>query len=299
MKSTNELFNKKELRRRGFFIFKLIILFSLLYFRNSYSNQLIEWNIPPSIIDGLLFYLSGALLISIGRIVLVYFYLKRKNRNSEFKDTFLLGINRIASFLTNFFLILAILIGTGVDVEKFFTSITIVAAAIAILSKDYINNMINGLIMMFGDQLALNDYIKIGEHNGKIIDINFLNIVLENVDGDKILIPNSAIITGQLTSYSELSLRKVTFGFELPSNHAITDESLNTAILEGIAEHKALLVQHSDNLLIKEIKKEGIAYEFSVELIRKNDQAKGKILRKIKEVVQTVIKTTEQIENER
>lgn len=299
MRSTNDLFNKMEIRRRGFFILKLIILFSLLYYRSSYSDNLLEWNIPPSIIDGLLFYLSGALLISIGRIVLVYFYLKRKNRNSEFKDTFLLGINRIASFLTNFFLILAILIGSGVDVEKFFTSITIVAAAIAILSKDYINNMINGLIMMFGDQLALNDYIKIGEHNGKIIDINFLNIVLENVDGDKILIPNNAIITGQLTSYSELSLRKITFGFELPSNHSITDESLNTAILEGIAEHQSLLVQNSDNLLIKEINKEGIAYEFSVELISKNDQAKGKILRKIKEVVQTVIKTTEQVENER
>ncbi|MGE0930150.1 mechanosensitive ion channel family protein [Peijinzhouia sedimentorum] len=299
MKSKSDLFNKKELRRRGFFILKLIILFSLLYFRNSYSNQLREWNIPSSLIDGLLFYLSGALLISIGRIVLVYFYLKRKNRNSEFKDTFLLGINRIASFLTNFILILALLITSGVDVEKFFTSITIVAAAIAILSKDYINNMINGLIMMFGDQLALNDYIKIGEYNGKIIDINFLNIVLENIDGDKILIPNSAIITGQLISYSELSLRKVTFGFELPSNHSITDEALNAAILEGISEHNSLLVENSDNLLIKEIKKEAIAYEFSVELSRKNDQAKGKILRKIKEVIQTVIKNSEQIENER
>jgi hypothetical protein len=194
---------------------------------------------------------------------------------------------------------LALLIGSGVNVEKFFTSITIVAAAIAILSKDYINNMINGLIMMFGDQLALNDYIKIGDHNGKIIDINFLNIVLENPDGDKILIPNSAIITGQLISYSELSVRKVTFGFELPSNHSITDDSLNSAILDGINEYKTLFTANSDNLIIKEIKKEGIAYEFSVELIQKNDLTKGKILRKIKEVVQMVIKNTEQIEHER
>ena len=299
MKGKKELFNKKELRRRGFFLLKLFVLFSLLYFKNSYSRQLTEWNFPPAIIDGLLFYLSGALLISIGRIILGYFYLKRKNRNTEFKDTFLLGINRIASFLTNFILILAILIASGVDVEKFFTSITIVAAAIAILSKDYINNMINGLIMMFGDQLALNDYIKIGEHTGKIIDINFLNIVLENMEGDKILIPNSAIITGQLTSYSELSLRKVIFGFELPANHIITDEALSTSILEGLSEYNSLIVNNSDSLLIKEINKEGISYEFSVELIRKNDQAKGKILRKIKEVVQTVVKNTEHQESER
>jgi len=299
MMGANDLFNRKELRRRGFFILKLIILFSLLYFKSSYSTQLSEWNVPPTIIDGLLFYLSGALLISIGRIVLGYFYLKRKSRNSEFKNTFILGINRIASFLTNFFLILAILIGTGVNVEKFFTSITIVAAAIAILSKDYINNMINGLIMMFGDQLALNDYIKIGDHNGKIIDINFLNIVLENIDGDKILIPNNAIITGQLINYSELSLRKVIFGFELPANHIITDETLHATIMYGLVDFKSFIVADSDKLLIKEINKEGIAFEFSVELKQKNDHAKGKILRKIKEVVQTVVKNTEEPKVER
>ncbi len=299
MKRTNDLFNRKELMRRGFFILKLIILFSLLFFKSSYLSQLRKWNIDYTIIEGLLFYLSGALLVSIGRIILVYFYQKRKNRNSEFKDTFLLGINRIASFLTNFILILAILIGTGIDVARFFTSITIVAAAIAILSKDYINNMINGLIMMFGDQLALNDYIKVGEHDGKIVDINFLNIVLENAGGDKILIPNSAIITGQVISYSELSLRKVIFGFELPINHAITDEALLSAISHGIAEYRSQLVNDSEELLIKDIKKEGIAYEFSVELTQQNDPAKGKILRKIKEVVQTVIKNTEQVESER
>ena len=106
------------------------------------------------------------------------FISKNIRLKSNIKDNFILGIDRIQSILDTVFFALAFIVFLGNDPKSFLTSITIVAAAIALTFKDYITNMINGLIIMFSDQLSLGDHIKIKDIDGKIVDITLINMVL-------------------------------------------------------------------------------------------------------------------------
>ncbi|WP_228527796.1 mechanosensitive ion channel family protein [Pararhodonellum marinum] len=160
------------------------------------------------------FFLAGNILVSLGRIITVRFYLRKKNENI-FQKNFVLGINHIANIINVGLFLISIMLLFNIDPVNFFTSITIVAAAIALLSKDYITNMINGLIIMFSDQFSLGDHIRIGDHKGKIVDVTLLNTVLVNEDDDLVMIPNTLFLTSQVSNHSRQDFKKLSFEFEL------------------------------------------------------------------------------------
>src|SRR5690606_11041092 len=144
----------------------------------------------------------------------VRLYLRKKSHD-PMRSNFVLGINRIAEILNVGIFIISFMLLFGRDPLEFFTSITIVAAAIAIVSKDYITNMINGLIIMFSDQLTLGDIIRIGDQEGKITDVTLLNIVLTNEDSDLVMVPNNLLLTAQVVNHSKQHIKKLTFEFDM------------------------------------------------------------------------------------
>ena len=50
----------------------------------------------------------------------------------------------------------------GMPPARMFTSLSIVAAAIAILSKDFIADVISGMIISFSSEISIDDYVKFG-----------------------------------------------------------------------------------------------------------------------------------------
>jgi small-conductance mechanosensitive channel len=254
---------QKEWKRRGVFALKVAALVGLIFLKRKKENIIFEWDIPGSILDGLIFFLAASLIISLGRFIMVAVFLRRQTKQESHRNNFILGINSIASFLTNFMFILALMVGAGVNVPEFFTSITIVAAAIAILSKDYINSMINGLIMMFGDQLSLGDYIKVGEQSGKIVDINFLNIVVETEQGKTILVPNGAIITSQIQNLGREQAQEWSVFFELPLGQILSESALESFIASRHNELSVLTKMQDLTVKVAEIKKDAVLYELS------------------------------------
>src|SRR5690606_17931794 len=153
-----------------------------------FSEQIIRYfGDLENFFRALAFFLGANIIISLARITTVRLYLRKKGHD-PMRSNFVLGINRIAEILNVGIFIVSFMLLFGRDPLEFFTSITIVAAAIAIVSKDYITNMINGLIIMFSDQLTLGDSIKIGEYEGKITDVTLLNMILTNEDSDLVMV---------------------------------------------------------------------------------------------------------------
>jgi small-conductance mechanosensitive channel len=225
-----------ERKTRAIFILKIFVYVVFLLF----SESLGEIAAPyfPKIqrlLHAIEIIVAGNLIISLGRLILVRFYL-RKKRSAGIHANFVLGINHIAGIFNVVVVLLSIMILFDIQPLKFLSSITIVAAAIALLSKDYITNMINGLILMFSDQLTLGDYIKFGEIKGKIQDITLLNVVIVNEDEDIVMIPNSLILSSQVINHSRQNVKKITLEFELklcPSlDLALVESSLKNTLTD-------------------------------------------------------------------
>ncbi|WP_373521372.1 mechanosensitive ion channel family protein [Aquiflexum sp.] len=217
-----------------------------------------------SLHTAILFLLGGNILISLARLITARVYLS-KSKDEKVHGNFLLGISWISNILNSLVFVIALMLAFDIQPLKFLTSLTIVAAAIAILSKDYVTNIINGLIMMFTDQFSLGDTIRIGDTQGLIEDITLLNVVLKQDDGYKTMVPNSLILNAQVTNFKNLKQKKIEFPLELPHGFKYDISTINsrlTKTFEKRIEEKSI---SNLNLKLQNIQKEFITLKVSFE----------------------------------
>tara|TARA_R110002111_G_scaffold39723_4_gene74692 strand:- start:3815 stop:4762 length:948 start_codon:yes stop_codon:yes gene_type:complete len=274
-----------ERKKRIIFVLKVLAYFTFLVLQEAIEpDKNLLFSKLYNIVDAFAFLLSGNILVSLGRIFLVRFYLRKKKTNS-LHSNFVLGINRIASLLNVIILLIAIMVFFDIDPKEFLSSITIVAAAIALLSRDYIINMLNGLIIMFSDQITLGDYIKVGEHQGKIKDITLLNIVLLNDDYDLVMVPNSLILTANVVNYSRQNIRKLTFDFEATNHSLLNVDEMENELKAKIKPFKEEVQSDSISLKALEIKKDIVKMKLQIQLNNKSRESERKIRRIINQAI--------------
>ena len=143
------------------------------------------------------------IVVDLLRRLVSYIYAKRKNLSFSQKNNFQFGVNNIAKFIIGLGLIIALFGMFGIDIGALLTSLSIVAAAIAIITKEYINDFLIGLYFSFSKDIEINDYVKIGDHKGRVSEIQMLKIKILNDDDDMVIIPNSKVYNSEIINYTK------------------------------------------------------------------------------------------------
>lgn len=258
----------KENKRKRIFAAKLLLLIILEFFYegNTFLSPYLEqYSILYNIVKALIFLLSANLLISLGRIITLRFYLQ-KREDSKVQPNFVIGIDRISSILNVIAIVISFMLAFGIKPLEFLTSITIVAAAIAILTKDFISNIINGLIIMFSDQLEVGDKIHIGNSTGFIRDITLSNIILKNDTGEIIIIPNSMVLSSEVINYSKNNTHQMIFDTELPYSTDLQLNGLEEKLTESLSAFTDFVFLEGSQLNVLERKAENVLvrYQFPI-----------------------------------
>lgn len=267
----------------GLFVLKLIALIVLIGLQTSNEDLLLSIGIPDRYLQALVFFLTGQIVLSFARTTLAALYRRKRKRQGKTKtggnDNFILGINQISAIASFIIFILAALIIFNIDLKEALTAISIVAAAIAILSKDYVSNMINGMILMFSDNVNLDDYVKIGGEEGKIVDITLLHVHIINDDDNIVLIPNSLILTDGITNYSRRDKRLVSIDFDLAVTQMDTVEEVASRLREPLGKYAEYLVPDSIKIRALDLKKDSVQFKFQCVL---NDKGTKEITNKVR-----------------
>lgn len=257
-----------ENRKRGYFFLKLFFLIALqfIYIADGPIQPFLEKYIFLSnLLRAILFLLSANLVISLGRFVTLGIYLK-KTAETKVLPNFVLGINRIATILNFLALLISLMLALGIKPLEFLTSITIVAAAIALLTKDYITNIVNGLILMFSEQLEIGDKIAVGSRTGFIRDITLVNTVLKSETSELIFIPNSMMLSTDVVNYSKNNTHQVVFDAEIPYSSDLLLNQLEESLTNVLKEFKEVAFVEGAQLNILERKSNNILmrYQFPI-----------------------------------
>ena len=268
-----------ERSRQLKFLLKVVFFVGLLFSMQYFRKEIIDWGVPIHFIKAISLYLYADLLISLIRLLVVFFYVRKNKLKRGVKNNVELGINHIATILHTLVLIAAILLLFEIDPINLITSLSIVAAAIAILSKDYISNMINGMIIMFADELTLGDEIKIGDIKGRIVDITLTNMHIVNDDEDLIYIPNSLIFTSQIMNYTKRSVRKVSFDFDMKNDQLTRVADLESYIKDSLKEYHQFIKEDSYSLKIIKIHENFSALKFQF-ILHKQSSIREKDIRR-------------------
>jgi small-conductance mechanosensitive channel len=255
--------SRENLRKRNF-AFKLIFLLLLVFSSEGdtlFAQLLDRYPILSNIVRGLIFLLTSNLLISMGRIITLRFYLQ-KTDDAKVQPNFVIGIDRISSIVNVNMILISFMLAFGIKPLEFLTSITIVAAAIAILTKEFIANIINGLIIMFSDQLEIGDKIHIGNSTGFIRDITLSNITLKNDTGEIILIPNSMVLSSEVINYSKNNAHQMIFDTELPYSSESDLGLLEQRLIDSLKDFETVVYVDAAQLNVLERKAENFLVRF-------------------------------------
>jgi len=255
--------SRENLRKRNF-AFKLIFLLILVFSSagDTLFAQLIDrYPLLSNLVRSLIFLLTANLLISIGRFITLRFYLQ-KTDDAKVQPNFVIGIDRISSIVNVNIILISFMLAFGVKPLEFLTSITIVAAAIAILTKEFIANIINGLIIMFSDQLEIGNKIHIGKSTGFIRDITLSNITLKNDTGEIILIPNSMVLSSEVINYSKNNAHQMIFDTELPYSSESDLGLLEQRLIGSLKDFETIVYVDGAQLNVLERKAENFLVRF-------------------------------------
>ncbi|MDJ0716071.1 MAG: mechanosensitive ion channel family protein [Prochloraceae cyanobacterium] len=135
----------------------------------------------------------------------------------------------------------------------------VVAVVLAFLSRNLLENMLNGILILAGDRYALGDVIEVNGLAGCVENMNLFTTGLRNLDGQLIIIPNSLI--GTVINMTK-DWSRVNFSIKIAYN---ADVNKAKEILQQVAQQMQKEPEWQDKILepptilgVDEVSHEGI-----------------------------------------
>jgi small-conductance mechanosensitive channel len=246
------------------FISEVLFMISFLFFRDNPLVLDIEDLHPTLFVIGR--YLVFVAFIDAIRRAIQFWYAKKYQLLRTNKANFQYGINNIANVVLVLGTIVHLFQLFGIDIKTLLTSMSIVAAAIAIITKDYITDFLVGLYFSFSKNFEINDYVKMGEFRGKIIELQIFKVRLLNDDDDSILIPNSKIYNTEITNYTRRDIRLMSVDFELGVMNISTIEQLESDLINSLQDLIEFIEPGTFSLRIVEMRKDAVDMKFQCKM---------------------------------
>lgn len=184
-----------------------------------------------------------------------------KNFYSEWADS----TYQIVKFLILFFVVVIVfpyLPGSG---SPAFQGISIfVGVLVSLGSSSAISNIIAGIILTYMRAFRIGDFVQIGDKEGILMDTSLLTIKIKTVKNVEISIPNSVVLSGNITDYSSYAREgnlilhtRVCMGYEVPFQKVESILKEAALISEGINSKKEPFVH------VKELNDYYVEYELN------------------------------------
>jgi small-conductance mechanosensitive channel len=253
-----------------------------LTFFNEFTADLISDSRQlKSVLKFIIFYFSINLL----SITAKYFYSKRNKIPRDKKNNVHFGIENIENLIMGLGFIATMISLFGINPLELITSLTIVAAAFAVLTKEYIADFLSGIYLSFSNTFEVNDYVKIDNQKGKIVEITMLKVMILNDDYDVVIIPNSKVHYNEIINYTKKDVRLMTVDFQIALKHINNIEQLEQEIITSLESFSEYIEPKSYNLKVVEMKTDSLDVKFQYKLNEIDMELQRKIRKKtIREV---------------
>jgi small conductance mechanosensitive channel len=122
----------------------------------------------------------------------------------------------------------------GINTTSFLTIVGAAGLAVGLALKDSLSNFASGVMLILFRPFKVNDAVSAGGVSGKVESINIFNTVLNTVDNQRVIVPNSSITSGVITNVTANPTRRIDLvvGVDYSDDLGFVKETL-AAILES------------------------------------------------------------------
>jgi small-conductance mechanosensitive channel len=283
---------RKHLIKRILRILGWLLMPVLIYLKITDFDLIDSWKIPLKKTDVVVNFLIFLIGLNTFIYLIAYYYRKRKRYARRQHDNLIAGLNNLYYLIVSGGVVASLLLFLGFDLFTFFTSLSIFAAALAVLSKDYISNVVSGTLIAFSDEINIGDTVQIGGKKGKVTDITLSKFILLNDDDDYVILPNSTVFSNEIINYTRREIRKTSIDFEIDIKHMKNVEELESELVATLSDFNQLIRSDSYRLKIVEIKKDLVSLKFQYTLDKPDRELERDIRRAtIRRVLQIILES--------
>lgn len=268
----------------AFLIFELVVIFGGIYLLQ-FDDTLLWADDRPAFWRILLYFAMTVAALNVVTRSVRYLYQRRNYAKRRGAKNFVYGVENVRKLLLSVVIVVTILSLFGINVPVLFTSLSIVAAAIAIISKEFVNDLIVGLYYSFTDIFEVGDYVKFYTYKGRVADIGLLKIKILNDNDDVVILPNGKVFANEIINYTRRDVRVMSIDFEMDIKSIKNVDQLEEELKESLATYADVIEENSYLLKIMEVKKDFMEMKFQLRLKNldrpQQREIKRRVVRKI------------------
>jgi small-conductance mechanosensitive channel/CRP-like cAMP-binding protein len=87
---------------------------------------------------------------------------------------------------------------SGLEVTGVVATSAVITAVIALSLQDTLGNVVGGLALQTDESVQVDDWVKVGDVSGRIVDIRWRYTAIETRNGETVLVPNGVLIKSQV-----------------------------------------------------------------------------------------------------
>lgn len=243
-----------------------ITLFVMMIFFRYFRLSAMDWIKANPILNAFLYFFFFFIVINLLSKSIKYYYRKKLKLKSGEKNNIYFGIENVASFILFLGFIFSISVFFNIDIKVLLTSLSIVAAAIAIVSREFIVDFLSGINLSFSKVFDINDYVFIAPHKGNITAISLFKTTILNENGDVVHIPNGKVNSNEIINYTKRDIGLISIDFQVDIQLMISIDQFENELISSLSEFKEYIEDQSFNLKIVDLKKDYIDLKFQYKI---------------------------------
>lgn len=179
---------------------------------NEFWNSVLEFlkTSGVNLLKALGLFIVGAVLIRV--ITSLIKISLSKSKMEKIAQGFLCSLIKISLYVLLIYMAAQIL---GVSTSGFLAVISAAGLAISLALQNSLSNLANGVVLLANHPFKQGDFVAIGDIEGTVKSIEMTHTILVSIDNKVLSIPNSTVVSSNITNYNVLGQRKVMFNFNV------------------------------------------------------------------------------------
>ncbi len=149
------------------------------------------------------------------------------------------------------FVIIAALAKLDINTTSFIAVLGAAGLAIGLAMQGSLSNFASGVLMIIFRPFTVGDFVEVNATKGAVVEISIFTTILNSIDNKRIIVPNSNVMSANITNYSVNDTRRV----DLSAGISYSDDidKARTAIQAVLAEVEGILESPAPDIFVSEM----------------------------------------------
>ncbi|GAB4462745.1 MAG: small-conductance mechanosensitive channel MscS [Armatimonadaceae bacterium] len=197
--------------------------------------------------------LAAAIIFLVGRWVvgIIRSILEKVLSARNVDPTLITFVTRLVYVLLFALVIIAALSQLGVQTASFVAIIGAAGLAIGLALQGSLSNFAAGVLMIIFRPFKVGDYIEGGDASGTVDSVDIFTTVLRTIDNKRIIVPNSKILSNNITNFSAEETRRVDMVIGVSYSDDL--DKVRRVLKEVLAEEERILPEPEPMIVVLEL----------------------------------------------